>query len=230
MAATNLARKDRKMTQHTSAGKEQLLDAAEELFAREGVGAVSNRRIIEHAGAANHSAIAYHFGGRDELIEALLDRHRDELAPRRAEHETKLSDEPTIYELVRYRLLPMVELFAARPTPSWRAQFLAEARSSPSASDVFTGVVNRFAVEEVYLRGAHDASTVSREVIGARATLVGHMVLGVCAQQERQTNEGTNRGSWLDTGFFLIDAAAGMLQAPSTYHGAVPRGAPPSLL
>ncbi|MEK8228766.1 helix-turn-helix domain-containing protein [Oerskovia sp. M15] len=71
------------MGQHSDRARETLLTSAEELFARYGIDAVSNRRITEHAGTANHSAIAYHFGGRDELLRALLDRHLEEMNRRR---------------------------------------------------------------------------------------------------------------------------------------------------
>lgn len=50
--------------------RQALLDSAEELFAAHGIDAVSNRRIAEHAGNSNHSAVNYHFGSRDELIRA----------------------------------------------------------------------------------------------------------------------------------------------------------------
>lgn len=52
-----------------------LLRAAERLFAREGIDVVSLRRIAIEAGQANHSAVAYHFRDKKELIDALLSRH-----------------------------------------------------------------------------------------------------------------------------------------------------------
>jgi AcrR family transcriptional regulator len=49
----------------------QLLDAALELFAREGFEAVTTRRLAAKAGA-NIAAIGYHFGGKRDLYRALL--------------------------------------------------------------------------------------------------------------------------------------------------------------
>lgn len=46
------------------------------------------------------------------------------------------------------------------------------------------------------------------------------MVLGVCAEYEAQVEAGTNRGTWTQVGWFLIDAAAGMMSAPVTHPDA----------
>ena len=43
--------------------KERLLDAAEEVFAREGYRAASLRTITEHA-AVNRAAVNYHYGSQ----------------------------------------------------------------------------------------------------------------------------------------------------------------------
>jgi AcrR family transcriptional regulator len=59
----------------------QLLLAALELFAIEGVNATSIRRITAHAGAANQSAVHYHFRNKDGLIRAVLDYVNEQLAP-----------------------------------------------------------------------------------------------------------------------------------------------------
>lgn len=52
-----------------------LIRAAERLFARHGVDAVSLRRITVEAGATNASAIQYHFGGRRGLLRAIHEVH-----------------------------------------------------------------------------------------------------------------------------------------------------------
>lgn len=49
-----------------------LLLKAEELFARSGVEAVSPREIVIAAGLKNMSAVGYHFGGKEGLIQAIL--------------------------------------------------------------------------------------------------------------------------------------------------------------
>ena len=56
--------------------KEQILDAAESLFAEHGIEAVPLRRIIAEA-EVNSAAIHYHFGSKEELVRAVLRRRFD---------------------------------------------------------------------------------------------------------------------------------------------------------
>lgn len=60
-----------------------LIRAAEELFAARGSDSVSLRDIQVAAGATNASAVQYHFGGRKELIVAVLAKHDVEVERRR---------------------------------------------------------------------------------------------------------------------------------------------------
>lgn len=60
-----------------------LINAAERLFAERGSDAVSLRDINTAAGAANASAIQYHFGGRRGLIKAVLAKHEAGIEARR---------------------------------------------------------------------------------------------------------------------------------------------------
>lgn len=52
-----------------------LLRAAERLMAEKGIDSVSLREVSVAAGQLNNSAVAYHFGSRDALIDAILERH-----------------------------------------------------------------------------------------------------------------------------------------------------------
>lgn len=52
-----------------------LLRAAEGLFAERGIDCVSLREVAQVAGQKNVSATQYHFGSREGLIDAILERH-----------------------------------------------------------------------------------------------------------------------------------------------------------
>ncbi|MCO8277551.1 hypothetical protein M1L60_43930 [Actinoplanes sp. TRM 88003] len=41
------------------------------------------RQVGEAAGNANHSAVRYHFGGRDGLLRAMISRHLDAVLEQR---------------------------------------------------------------------------------------------------------------------------------------------------
>jgi AcrR family transcriptional regulator len=55
--------------------RERLLREAERLFASRGVHQATSREITEAAGQRNVSALTYHFGSRDAVLWAILDRH-----------------------------------------------------------------------------------------------------------------------------------------------------------
>jgi AcrR family transcriptional regulator len=81
--------------------KAQLLDVAEQLFLRSGLG-VSVRDITDAAGQ-NGAAIHYHFGSRDALVGAVIARRANDLASRRRaalQHLRDAATPPTIRDVV----------------------------------------------------------------------------------------------------------------------------------
>jgi AcrR family transcriptional regulator len=56
----------------------RLLDAAERIFAEQGIEAASVRAITQAAGA-NVAAVSYHFGSKQDLVAALLERRVNEM-------------------------------------------------------------------------------------------------------------------------------------------------------
>lgn len=60
-------------TERPCVTRQRILDAAERLFAKHGIDAVSVRDITGAAGA-NLGAVNYHFGGKDKLVAAVFDR------------------------------------------------------------------------------------------------------------------------------------------------------------
>lgn len=206
------------MGQHGDRAREALLDSAEELFARHGIDVVSNRSIAEHAGSANHSAVAYHFGGREGLLQALLARGRDDMNRRRAELVEALPERPGLGDVVAAHILPWTEHLESLPVPSWRARFLFQVSSVPSgAESLEASTVRSDQLEEVLTASLDELRDIPDSVLRGRARLLGGMVLGICANFEAQVEDGTARGSWLTVGYFLIDAATGLLSAPVTH-------------
>jgi AcrR family transcriptional regulator len=62
--------------QQADGARELLLRAGERLFAREGIHRVKLREINDLAGQKNPSAVHYHFGTREGLVEAILTSHQ----------------------------------------------------------------------------------------------------------------------------------------------------------
>lgn len=195
-----------------------LLDAAERLFAEHGLATVSDRRVAEAAGNSNHSAVRYYFGGRQGLVEALVRRHEETVAPRRRALQAEAS---TLHEQLRAMVVPQIELLAGLGSPSWRARFLAMAYADPLAADVIRTlghdpVTGESVFDAVRAHLAH----VDPAVVEGRARLMGLMLISTCATLEEQ--EAAGHGvEWDLAGWFLCDAIVGMLQGPVT---APPRG------
>jgi AcrR family transcriptional regulator len=61
----------------------RIIRAAEQLFAARGLNGVSLREINRAAGQSNTGAVQYHFGDRDGLVRAVIDKHRRDTEPRR---------------------------------------------------------------------------------------------------------------------------------------------------
>lgn len=63
--------------------RDQIIRAAEELFAARGIDGVSLREINREAGQSNTGAVQYHFGDREGLVTAIIMKHRRDTEPRR---------------------------------------------------------------------------------------------------------------------------------------------------
>lgn len=97
-----------------SATREALLDAAEALFAREGVEGASLRAITRHAGA-NLASVHYHFGSKDALVQAVFERRLGPLNRRRLERldraeEAAGGDAVPVEEILRAFLGPVMRM------------------------------------------------------------------------------------------------------------------------
>ena len=64
--------------------RDKLITIGQHLFAEQGVFRVPLRTVIEQAGQKNTSALHYHFGGREGLLNAIIDRHNVGIEAERA--------------------------------------------------------------------------------------------------------------------------------------------------
>jgi AcrR family transcriptional regulator len=66
------------------AAQAAIITAAERLFATQGIEGVSLREIMRAAGQRNTTSLQYHFGDRDGLLRAIVEKHVASIALRRA--------------------------------------------------------------------------------------------------------------------------------------------------
>lgn len=222
------------MATYGDQARETLLDSAEELFARHGIDAVSNRTIADHAGTANHSAVGYHFGGRTELLRALATRNHADMLDRRRELLAGLSDDCPLRDIVAANIIPWVDVLDSLPAPSWRARFMRQVVSTPSVMDSLraepTPPEDSMRLDAMLPDSLPELQDVPRNVLRNRSRLVEGLALDACAGYEARLADGSVASNWLNVGYFLIDAASGMLAAPVTRPSDFLTPASPSVL
>ncbi len=110
--------------------REALVTAALELFATEGIGSVSIRRVTAAPGASNQSAVHYYFENKLGLVNAVLDKVNCQLAPLQQEAREELAAiraqrAPTVLEIVGIGLSPYVHMFTYGPEGAMCMRFLS---------------------------------------------------------------------------------------------------------
>lgn len=101
-----------------------LLHAAEALFVENGIDGTSSREIARRAGQKNHSAVNYHFGSFEGLVDALIEYRVAPVNRLREEQLAALLERdplPPLRELVGLMLRPMAAQLLA---PGGRTHYL----------------------------------------------------------------------------------------------------------
>jgi AcrR family transcriptional regulator len=110
----------------------QLLLTAERLFAAHGLAGVSLRQIAVEAGSANNSAVAYHFGSKEGLVQAIFGYRLDQLLKRRELLRARVAPGDLRARLEAH-LLPVFEIAESREGAylSFLEQLQRDASSQP---------------------------------------------------------------------------------------------------
>ena len=132
--------------------KTKLLDAAESLFAQEGVHRASLRSITQ-AAEANLAAVHYHFGSKEALVREVLARRLGPLNAARLELLDKVErehDKPPLEEILRAFIQPALEMMQQERGGHAFARFVSRTFSEPDEEfrdlvmSQFREVVERF--------------------------------------------------------------------------------------
>ncbi len=206
----------------TGATREAILDAAERLFARDGVAAVSNRALIREAGQRNESALQYHFGGREGLLLALHVRRMQQLDARRRGRLAAVTagDGPiAVRDLARVQLDTVLEL--AREDAGFvdYLKLLGELVFVPNAD--LERALERFEVTgSTAVRRRVQASVphLSPATLARRLDLGRRFILMSLSRWARQHDGFAGRGADRLAGD-LLDMITAMLTAPEAGSG-----------
>ena len=114
----------------TKNGRTAIIEAAEALFAEYGLHGASFRQISERANQKNASAIQYHFGSRDQLVEAVFEYRMRVVNPKRLKMLGEIDGAGVAGDaraLVSVWVWPLAEELRPREEGNHYLQFLARA-------------------------------------------------------------------------------------------------------
>ncbi len=177
--------------------RRKLLDAATRAFADHGVAEASLLDITRQAGQRNRAALHYHFGSREGVLCAVLERHVDLLHEREGELLTvaRAAPDDAVRPVVEAIVRPAVELAAT----GWRGRCclvilsqLVEEDQDALAPEV-RDVLSRTGGYEVYALLAERMAPVGEAVRTERFSLVTSFILRAVADRAR-AEERTARG------------------------------------
>jgi AcrR family transcriptional regulator len=197
--------------------RQQLILAAERLFADRGIEGVSLREINLAAKQRNTSAAHYHFGSKDALIDAIFEFRRSEIGKRRdemldeLEHGGRSADPRALAEAL---VMPLAAEVQRGPEAGRYLEFLAHLFLT-SPSQVGEILRKHQAADARWIAVAQRAlPNLPRRVLWTRLLLMGrHVVISLAVYQRRGLGVA-------DVGFeaYLND----MMDAVAGYIGAVP--------
>ncbi|MEH6583394.1 MAG: helix-turn-helix domain-containing protein [Halioglobus sp.] len=204
-----------------SPAQEALLQAAERLLAEKGLGAVSTREIAREAGQKNHSAVNYHFGSMDGLIEAVLDYRMVPLNERRRamlEELTATGRENDLRALVEIVVEPLANELLRPAEESGYLRLLAQLMSVGEWQSLFTVHPHRSSVlleSGAYLQSVMQ-QTLPDDIVFERLRLLGLHAINAVTEWDGMGRRGEltltrENLSWRVTN--LIDYLAAALVA-----------------
>jgi AcrR family transcriptional regulator len=186
------------MPPDASRTREKLLDAAARTFAEQGVANASLLEITRRAGQRNRGALHYHFGSREGVLCAVLERHVAFLAAREGEllEAAKQRPDDDVAAVVEAIVRPAAELAES----GWRGRCyllilaeLVEEHPSQLSADV-REVLARTGGDEVYALLASRMPPMAPELRTERFALITVFILRAVADRARLMGRRDNRG------------------------------------
>ena len=203
-----------------------MISAAEQLVAERGLGAVSMRMVGEAAGQRNHSAVQFHFGSWEGLLQSIAaDRmgpiNRERLAMlERLDREGRRAD---VRGLVEALVVPLSASTIGRPG-SFYARFLAASYADPQWSSAVQRTAQGAAFErwrDQLVRALPDVPIRLRQVRVDHAVAI---VIGALARWEgglgrRGLGHEALLGDLIDTTVAFLTAQSSSTHAASPAPG-----------
>jgi AcrR family transcriptional regulator len=185
---------------------------AERLFAENGVGSVSIREINRAAGAAP-SAVHYHFGSKDSLLDAVLSQHNDVLDTVMADAgrwKAGAAEPPVAVDIIRIMARPLVSVLLADPVRGTRWLKIMASLSWRRAQAVWPQWREMVAhLLELAFPGTDEQT---RNLRFAMASLSLSQILALCPAGDRPSDEAA-RTRYVDEAVrFVTEGFSGVME------------------
>ncbi len=204
--------------------REAILTAAERLFAERGIAAVSNRQVSEAAGQGNNAAVGYHFGGKADLVRAIVRKHHAHTERLCREMVADLGDSAGLRDWVGCLVRPVTGHLAALGNPTWYARFSAQLMPDPVFRDLISDESLASPSVVRIVQGLQRClPELSAQLHRERNAMARLLIVHSCAERERALADDTlvYRTSWDQAAVGLIDAITGLYSAPVTREEAI---------
>lgn len=191
-----------------------MIEAAERLAALDGLAAMSIRAVQEAAEQRNKSAVRYHFGGRDGLIEAVLRTRMGPINARRTELLLARDGHGSVRDLVDVLVVPPAEAVLGGPGESYWARFVLQARSDPSVTALVARAAEGDAFRSVSRQLADRLDHLPRTIRARRLRHVIDLTFLTLATAETAGSIDPATATEITTD--LVDTVVAVLEAPTS--------------
>lgn len=169
--------------------RELLLQVAERLFAERGLDDVSMRLISREAGQKNTSSVHYHFGNREAVIVAVLERRMSVINRNRLQTLAELkarSQDIDLREVVALFVNPLAEHVRNMAQGGAYVRFLAQAYASTEIdiADLARGRWDQ-SLNEFAKLARHKLPNLPDEIFRSRVNMLIRTVVYMLADMER---------------------------------------------
>jgi AcrR family transcriptional regulator len=192
--------------------KQQLVLTAERLFAQHGVDGVALRQIGTAAGMGNKSAVQYHFGSKEVLLQAILASRLEHLTRRRTLLEARMRGDD-LRSVVEAHQLPLMEL--AEDESCYYLPFLEQLlRYSGRDQPLDTLPAAHVRSHRAYVeRVSGLIETVPQRLRGTRVYQSSALCLHACADRHREQVAGSVALSYAEHVSLLLDGIVAFIAA-----------------
>lgn len=190
--------------------KQQLVLTAERLYALHGLDGVPLRHIGVAAGMANKSAVQYHFGTKENLIQAILVNRINGLTRRRELLEARLSG-GDVRQIVEAHQLPLIEL--AEDRDCYYLPFFEQLMRANHPLDNLSDE-HRQSKRSYYERLRQLLEHIPQPIRDIRIHQVSAVCVHVCADRHRLRMQGMTVAPYALHVSQLLDLLVGILTVP----------------